>query len=99
MKCVEIWIKFEKIFEDGEIVIGVIFGKVKGGFIVDIGLVCVFFLGFLVDICFICDIIYLEGKELEFKVIKFDVKCNNVVVFCCVVMEVEFLVDCEVFFV
>lgn len=85
----------EKVYEDVEIVIGVINGKVKGGFIVELNGICVFLSGFLVDVCLVCDILYLEGKEFEFKVIKLDQKCNNVVVFCCVVIEFENSVECD----
>lgn len=72
MKCYEVWIVFEKVYEEVVIVIGIINGKVKGGFIVELNGICVFLLGFLVDVCLICDIVYLENKELEFKVIKLD---------------------------
>lgn len=96
VKCVESWIVLEVVFVVDEVVKGVINGKVKGGFIVDVNGICVFLLGLLVDVCLVCDIIYLEGKEFEFKVIKFDQKCNNVVVFCCSVLEVENSVECEV---
>lgn len=72
VKCYEVWIMLEKVYEDVEIVIGVINGKVKGGFIVELNGICVFLLGFLVDVCLVCDILYLEGKEFEFKVIKLD---------------------------
>lgn len=99
MKCYEVWVELEKVYEDKVIIKGVINGKVKGGFIVEVNSVCVFFFGFFVDVCLVCDIMYFEGKEFEFKVIKFDVKCNNVVVFCCVVIEVESSVECEMFFV
>ena len=79
-KRAETWTKLEKIFEDGEIVTGVISGKVKGGFTVDIGPVRAFLPGSLVDTRPIRDTTHLEGKDLEFKVIKLDAKRNNVVV-------------------
>ena len=74
------WEYLEKAFEQGEIVKGVINGKVKGGFTVDLGNVRAFLPGSLVDMRPVRDPSYLEGKELEFKVIKLDRKRNNVVV-------------------
>ncbi len=94
-KRAETWTKLEKIFEDGEIVTGVISGKVKGGFTVDIGPVRAFFPGSLVDTRPIRDTTHLEGKELEFKVIKLDAKRNNVVVSRRAVMEAESSADRE----
>jgi small subunit ribosomal protein S1 len=88
-KRAETWTKLEKIFEDGEIVTGVISGKVKGGFTVDIGPVRAFLPGSLVDTRPIRDTTHLEGKDLEFKVIKLDAKRNNVVVSRRAVMEAE----------
>ncbi len=92
-KRAETWTKLEKIFEDGEIVTGVISGKVKGGFTVDIGPVRAFLPGSLVDTRPIRDTTHLEGKELEFKVIKLDAKRNNVVVSRRAVMEAESSAD------
>ena len=94
-KRAETWTKLEKIFEDGEIVTGVISGKVKGGFTVDIGPVRAFLPGSLVDTRPIRDTTHLEGKELEFKVIKLDAKRNNVVVSRRAVMEAESSADRE----
>ena len=94
-KRAETWTKLEKIFEDGEIVTGVISGKVKGGFTVDIGPVRAFLPGSLVDTRPIRDTTHLEGKELEFKVIKPDAKRNNVVVSRRAVMEAESSADRE----
>ena len=88
-KRAETWTKLEKIFEDGEIVTGIISGKVKGGFTVDIGPVRAFLPGSLVDTRPIRDTTHLEGKDLEFKVIKLDAKRNNVVVSRRAVMEAE----------
>ncbi len=88
-KRAETWTKLEKIFDDGEIVTGVISGKVKGGFTVDIGPVRAFLPGSLVDTRPIRDTTHLEGKDLEFKVIKLDAKRNNVVVSRRAVMEAE----------
>lgn len=94
-KRAETWTKLEKIFEDGEIVTGVISGKVKGGFTVDIGPVRAFLPGSLVDTRPIRDTTHLEGKELEFKIIKLDAKRNNVVVSRRAVMEAESSADRE----
>lgn len=88
-KRVETWNKLEKIHDDEEIVTGVISGKVKGGFTVEIGSVRAFLPGSLVDTRPIRDTAHLEGKEIEFKVIKLDQKRNNVVVSRRAVMEAE----------
>ncbi|WP_201537229.1 30S ribosomal protein S1 [Psychrobacter ciconiae] len=88
-KRVETWNVLEKIYDNDEIVKGVISSKVKGGFTVDIGSVRAFLPGSLVDVRPIRDTTHLEGKELEFKVIKLDQKRNNVVVSRRAVMEAE----------
>ncbi len=88
-KRVETWNALEKLFEDDEIVTGTISSKVKGGFTVDVGSVRAFLPGSLVDIRPIKDTTHLEGKELEFKIIKLDQKRNNVVVSRKAVMEAE----------
>lgn len=88
-KRVETWNVLEKLYENNEIVTGLISGKVKGGFTVDIGSVRAFLPGSLVDTRPVRDTAHLEGKELEFKVIKLDQKRNNVVVSRRAVMESE----------
>lgn len=88
-KRVETWNFLEKIYDNNEIVKGIISSKVKGGFTVDIGSVRAFLPGSLVDVRPIRDTTHLEGKELEFKVIKLDQKRNNVVVSRRAVMEAE----------
>ncbi len=88
-KRVETWNVLENIYENDEIVKGVISSKVKGGFTVDVGSVRAFLPGSLVDVRPIRDTTHLEGKELEFKVIKLDQKRNNVVVSRRAVMEAE----------
>ena len=88
-KRAETWNVLEKIYENNEIVTGLISGKVKGGFTVDIGSVRAFLPGSLVDTRPVRDTAHLEGKELEFKVIKLDQKRNNVVVSRRAVMESE----------
>ncbi|WDI78490.1 30S ribosomal protein S1 [Candidatus Purcelliella pentastirinorum] len=79
-KRYEIWLMLEKIYNDSEIVTGVISGRVKGGFTVELENIRAFLPGSLVDIRPIRDTTYLEGQTLEFKVIKLDKKRNNVVV-------------------
>ncbi len=74
------WINLEKLQKEGKTVMGLITGKVKGGFTVEIEGVRAFLPGSLVDVRPVRDTTYLEGKELEFKVIKMDLKRNNVVV-------------------
>ena len=88
-KRVETWNFLEKIADNDEIVKGIISSKVKGGFTVDIGSVRAFLPGSLVDVRPMRDTTHLEGKELEFKVIKLDQKRNNVVVSRRAVMEAE----------
>ena len=68
----EAWRTLSKSYENNETVIGLISGKVKGGFTVEIGSVRAFLPGSLVDVRPVRDPSYLEGKELEFKVIKMD---------------------------
>ena len=83
------WTVLEKAYEDGEIVNGVINGRVKGGFTVEIDNVRAFLPGSLVDVRPVRDPSYLEGKTLEFKVIKLDQRRNNVVVSRRAVVEKE----------
>jgi len=84
------WDRLTKAFESKETVIGIITGKVKGGFTVDIGNVRAFLPGSLVDVRPVRDTAYLEGKPLEFKVIKLDRLRNNVVVSRREVLEAEY---------
>lgn len=79
-KRAESWTVLERAFAADEPIIGVISGKVKGGFTVDIKTIRAFLPGSLVDVRPVRDTTHLEGRELEFKVIKLDVKRNNVVV-------------------
>jgi len=74
------WDELEKASEEQTIVTGVITGKVKGGFTVSVQGIRGFLPGSLVDVRPVKDSAYLEGKELEFKVIKLDRKRNNIVV-------------------
>ncbi|HCS27687.1 MAG TPA: 30S ribosomal protein S1 [Spongiibacteraceae bacterium] len=86
-KRAEAWKELEAAFADEESVTGVINGKVKGGFTVDVNSIRAFLPGSLVDVRPVRDTAHLEGKELEFKVIKLDQKRNNVVVSRRAVME------------
>lgn len=88
-KRAEVWIELEKAFEAGDIVQGIISGKVKGGFTVEINTIRAFLPGSLMDVRPIRDTTHLEGKDLEFKIIKLDQKRNNVVVSRRAVMESE----------
>ncbi len=85
----EAWVELEKAYEDKVTIKGVINGKVKGGFTVEVNSVRAFLPGSLVDVRPVRDTTHLEGKELEFKVIKLDAKRNNVVVSRRAVIEAE----------
>ncbi|MEZ5591118.1 MAG: 30S ribosomal protein S1 [Gammaproteobacteria bacterium] len=94
-KRMRVWTVLEKAFEADEAVQGTISGKVKGGFTVDIGEIRAFLPGSLVDVRPVRDAGYLEGKELEFKVIKLDRRRNNVVVSRRAVVESEYSAERE----
>jgi small subunit ribosomal protein S1 len=79
-KRAESWMELEEAYEKSEVVTGLINGKVKGGFTVDVNNIRAFLPGSLVDVRPIKDTLHLEGQELEFKLIKLDKKRNNVVV-------------------
>ena len=79
-KRTRVWEKLESAFEEQDIVQGAISGRVKGGFTVDVSSVRAFLPGSLVDMHPIRDTTYLEGRKLDFKVIKLDRRRNNVVV-------------------
>ena len=83
------WTRLEKASEADETVTGQIVDKVKGGFTVDVGELRAFLPGSLVDVRPVRDATYLEGKDLEFKVIKLDQRRNNVVVSRRAVVEEE----------
>ena len=85
----EAWVELEKAYEEKETIKGIINGKVKGGFTVEVNSVRAFLPGSLVDVRPVRDTTHLEGKELEFKVIKLDAKRNNVVVSRRAVIEAE----------
>ncbi|SCB97463.1 30S ribosomal protein S1 [Gilliamella intestini] len=85
----EAWIILEKAVEDAATVLGVINGKVKGGFTVDLNGVRAFLPGSLVDVRPLRDTSHIENREIELKVIKLDQKRNNVVVSRRAVIESE----------
>jgi small subunit ribosomal protein S1 len=89
------WKYLEDAYEKNETVIGIISGKVKGGFTVDLKHVRAFLPGSLVDVRPVRDTTYLEGKDLEFKLIKLDQKRNNVVVSRRAVVEEEYSAERE----
>ncbi|WP_041382136.1 30S ribosomal protein S1 [Spiribacter curvatus] len=89
------WRVLETAYEGSETVNGQISGKVKGGFTVDLGHIRAFLPGSLVDIRPVRDTTYLEGKDLEFKVIKLDARRNNVVVSRRAVVEEEYSAERE----
>ena len=88
-KRAEAWTRLEAAHEANETVVGMIADKVKGGFTVDLGDIRAFLPGSLVDVRPVRDTSYLEGKDLEFKVIKLDQRRNNVVVSRRAVVEAE----------
>jgi small subunit ribosomal protein S1 len=88
-KAAEAWIKLEHAFEGNETVTGVISGKVKGGFTVELENIRAFLPGSLVDVRPLRDTSHLEGKDLEFKLIKLDRPRNNIVVSRRAIMEAE----------
>ncbi|RPE81719.1 30S ribosomal protein S1 [Vulcaniibacterium tengchongense] len=90
-----VWDELEKALENNETITGRISGKVKGGFTVDIKDVRGFLPGSLVDVRPVRDSAYLEGKELEFKLIKLDRKRNNIVVSRRAVVESEYSAERE----
>ena len=90
-----VWDKLEGAFEEEETIEGKISGKVKGGFTVDIEDIRAFLPGSLVDVRPVRDHAYLEGKDLEFKIIKLDRKRNNIVVSRRAVVESEFSAERE----
>lgn len=83
------WINLEKAMDAGQAVIGIMTGKVKGGYTVELNGVRAFLPGSLVDVRPVRDAAHLEGKPLEFKVVKLDRRRNNVVVSRRAVVESE----------
>jgi small subunit ribosomal protein S1 len=91
----EVWMVLEEAFEGSKKIPGFLQGKVKGGFTVDIDGIRAFLPGSLVDMRPVREVGHLEGKELEFKVIKLDQRRNNVVVSRRAVLEEENSVERE----
>ena len=89
------WEELEKAHEDNKTVIGIITERVKGGFTVEVGKVRAFLPGSLVDVRPIRDTSSLEGKPIEFKVIKVDQRRNNIVVSRRAVVETENTIDID----
>ncbi|WP_269454618.1 30S ribosomal protein S1 [Neptuniibacter marinus] len=94
-KRAEIWLELEKSFENDEIVHGRITGKVRGGFTVDVNTIHAFLPGSLVDVRPLRDTSHLESQELEFKLVKLDVKRNNIVVSRRAVLEAAYNIERE----
>lgn len=88
-KKAKVWIELAKAYESRELIKGVVSGKVKGGFTVELGSIRAFLPGSLVDVRPVREPNDIEGKELEFRVIKLDQKRNNVVVSRRLVVESE----------
>ncbi len=76
----EAWAELARSFEDGKRVNGVIFGRVKGGFIVDLAGAVAFLPGSQVDIRPVRDISPLMGTPQPFQILKMDRPRNNIVV-------------------
>nr|WP_246012092.1 30S ribosomal protein S1 [Hydromonas duriensis] len=87
-KRLSAWLDLEKALESGELVTGLITGKVKGGLTVMANSIRAFLPGSLIDLRPIKDLTPYEGKTMEFKVIKLDRKRNNVVLSRRAVLEV-----------
>jgi small subunit ribosomal protein S1 len=88
-KRAEAWTTLHKAHDNGTSIKGLVTGKVKGGFTVELGTIRAFLPGSLVDVRPVRDTSYIEGKELEFKVIKLDQKRNNIVLSRRAVIESE----------
>ncbi len=91
----EAWGRLQAALDANDTVVGMISGKVRGGFTVDLDDIRAFLPGSLVDVRPVRDTTYLEGKDLEFKVIKLDQKRNNVVVSRRAVVEAEYSAERE----
>lgn len=89
------WQELEDAFENGDTIQGRLTGKVRGGFTVAVGALRAFLPGSLVDVRPVRDTAFLEGRDLEFKVIKIDQKRNNVVLSRRAVVEKEYSAERE----
>jgi small subunit ribosomal protein S1 len=83
----EAWVRLEKSFEDNERVDGVIFGRVKGGFTVDLGGAVAFLPGSQVDIRPVRDVTPLMNMTQPFQILKMDKRRGNIVVSRRAIME------------
>ena len=79
-KHLEAWESLEVAYQNGDIVVGKVTGKVKGGFTVDVNDVRAFLPGSLVDVRPVRDPSHIQNTSIELKVIKLDYKRSNVVV-------------------
>ncbi len=86
----QVWKDLAVAMENKETITGYISGKVRGGLTVELESIRAFLPGSLVDLKPVRDFAYLEGKQLEFKVIKIDMERNNVVLSRRAVLEEEF---------
>lgn len=77
---IELWTSIEKAFDDSITVLGRITNHVRGGYTMDVEGLRAFLPGSLVDTRPVKDVAHLEGKDIELKVVKIDVKRNNIVV-------------------
>lgn len=89
------WGELEKKFSEEATVTGLVSSRVKGGFTVDVEGVKAFLPGSLVDVRPVKDAGFIEGKEIEFKIIKLDQKRNNIVVSRRAVLEHEYKAERE----
>lgn len=94
-KRAEAWTELFRAHENNTPIRGLVTGRVKGGFTVEIGAIRAFLPGSLVDVRPVRDPNYIEGKELEFKIIKLDQKRNNIVLSRRAVLESEGSVERE----
>jgi small subunit ribosomal protein S1 len=94
-KRAEVWKDLERAFTEATTIVGFVSGKVKGGFTVEINNIRAFLPGSLIDVRPTRDTSYLEGRDVEVKVIKIDAKRNNVVVSRRAVIEEESTSDRE----
>ncbi|MGB1236959.1 MAG: 30S ribosomal protein S1 [Pseudomonadales bacterium] len=88
-KRAEAWQVLEQAFKDDKVVEGIISGKVRGGFTVNLGKIQAFLPGSLLDLHPLRDSSHLEGCPLEFKLVKLDEKRNNIVVSRRAVLEAQ----------
>ena len=76
----ESWVELERSFKDNARVSGVIFGRVKGGFTVDLSGAVAFLPGSQVDVRPVRELGHLMGSEQWFQILKMDRRRGNIVV-------------------